>query len=196
MQVTLIDHTQNPEEVIAKCAAICYDSDTSPEANQRRIKHLLKLKHLATLRFSYASFLVDGISRACSHQLVRHPHLSYLQESQRYVDSSNATFVYPPNATKEQLEALYCSYSKSLDAYDTMRESGMRKEDARLVLPNATCTRLYVTGNFQAWMDYLKNRTDKAAQWEIREVATIIGQKLAEIAPTIFEEFNVTYNVH
>jgi thymidylate synthase (FAD) len=190
MQVTLIDHTQNPEEVIAKCAAICYDSDTSPEANQRRIKHLLKLKHLATLRFASATFLVEGISRACSHQLVRHPHLSYLQRSQRYCKDESREMVLPETIKDDALVAWIDAREACEKAYKVALESGVPKGDARFILPQAVTTDIYCTGNFNAWRDFLKNRTDKAAQWEIREVATVIGHKLAEIAPTIFEEFN------
>ncbi len=192
MKVTLVDHTENPEEKIALFASICYDSSTTPEANAKRIKKLMDVRHLATLRFAYATFKIDGISRACSHQLVRHPHLSYLQESQRYVKMDQATFVYPENCTEEQMVALYSSYSSALDQYDALIASGLRKEDARLVLPNATCTKIYVTGNMQAWTDFLKNRLDKAAQWEIRNVAECIHEELMKIAPNVFGGFDAS----
>ena len=83
MQVTMTDVTENAEVKIAEYAAICYDADTSPDRNKKRVKSLMKQRHLATLRFASATFLVEGISRACSHQIVRHPHLSFLQRSQR-----------------------------------------------------------------------------------------------------------------
>lgn len=189
MKVTLVDHTDNPEEKIASFASICYDSSTTPEANAKRIKKLMDVKHLATLRFAYATFKIEGISRACSHQLVRHPHLSYLQESQRYVNASNAEFVYPENMSSESQQLLKESYTNSIETYNELVIRGMRKEDARLVLPNATCTKIYVTGNMQAWTDFLRNRLDKAAQWEIRAVAQRMHEELMKIAPNVFGGF-------
>lgn len=181
MNVVLTDFTKAPETMIASYAAICYDSDTSFEANERRIKHLLKNKHLATLRFAYATFKVEDISRACSHQLVRAKHLDFLQESQRYVNQENCSFVWPEDFVEvETLEKAY------RNLYNNIIEAGAKKEDARYVLPNATATSLYVTGNFQAWKDFLKNRLDITAQWEIRKVAQEILKHLNNIAPNIF----------
>lgn len=192
MQVTLVDHTDNPEEKIAQYASICYDSSTTPEANAKRIKKLMDVKHLATLRFAYATFKIEGISRSCSHQLVRHPHLSYLQESQRYVKMGQAAFVYPENATDAQKADMDVIYGESIRTYDALIASGLRKEDARLVLPNATCTKIYVTGNFQALYDFLKNRMDKAAQWEIRAVANRMHEELMKVAPNVFGGLNAS----
>ena len=186
MQVTLVDHTENPEEKIGQFAAICYDSDTSNEACIRRAKACVSKGHLATLRFAYATFKIEGISRACSHQLVRSKHLDYLQESQRYVNQKDAAFVFPdiPLVMKHMVgDAYYAAYK----LYDVLVESGVKKEDARYVLPNATTTKLYVTGNFQAWKDFINLRSGKEVQWEIREVAQEIHRQLNLIAPNIFE---------
>lgn len=192
MKVTLFDHTENPEEKIAMAAAICYDSDTSPGANERRIKHLLSLGHLSTLRFAYATFKIEGISRTCSHQLVRHAHLSYLQESQRYVKQDTPTFVIPDSIANN--EVLLGSWMDILDistqAYKLALENGVQKGDARFILPQANTTSLFVTGNFQAWRDFLNLRTQKKAQWEIRNVALTIGKELAKISPIVFEEYS------
>ncbi len=191
MQVSLVDHTENPEQKVAIFSAVCYGADTGEEANERRIKKLLNLGHLATLRFAYATFFVEGVSRTCSHQLVRTKHLDYLQESQRYVDQSGIEFVIPPaiEQNEEALEAYVramrvCSYE-----YQHLRRLGIKKEDARFALLEASPTKLYMTGNFQAWKDFLRNRTDKAAQWEVRNVANQIGSQLYNIAPHVFEEY-------
>lgn len=183
MEVHLVDHTGDAESRIAKYAAICYNSKTDEEANERRIRHLLKLGHLATLRFAYATFFIGGISRACANQLVRSKHLEYLQESQRYVKMTNASFVYP-NTDKAYL--ISSAYQTALAKYEELIANGVKKEDARLVLPLGVCTNMYVTGNFQAWKDFIRLRMDKAAQWEIREVATEINEQLNSIAPHVF----------
>ena len=188
--VTLVDITENAEIKIASYAAICYNSKTDEESNERRIKNLLKMGHLATLRFASATFMVSNITRVCSHQFVRSKHLDFLQQSQRYVNQSNVTFTTPIDVLKNQ--ELLQMYSKGVaDAfvlYDKLIEKGIKKEDARFVLPECTNTTLIVTGNFQAWKDFIHLRDDKAAQWEIRDVAQRIKKELAKHAPTIFGE--------
>jgi thymidylate synthase (FAD) len=186
--VEMVDHTQDPEKKIATYAAICYDADTSDDALERRMKKLLNLGHLATLRFASATFKVEGISRVCSHQLVRHPHLSYLQESQRYVAQSNG-IVYTPGKILENEEVYKDTVRlvrQSHDLYNKLIANGVRKEDARYVLLQGSLTKMYITGNFQAWTDFIRNRTDKSAQQEIRDVAFAIQRHLNSIAPNIF----------
>lgn len=192
MQVSLVDYTQDAEEKIARYSAICYDADTGEDANARRIKKLLQLGHLATLRFAYATFLVEGVSRTCSHQFVRSKHLDFLQESQRYVDQSDVEFITPPAIVQEPMALASYARVMAISSYEYqhLRSMGIRKEDARFVLLEASPTKFYVTGNFQAWHDFLRNRTDKAAQWEIRECAELIGKELSLIAPNVFHEYN------
>lgn len=188
MRTTLIDITHNPEKRIAEYAAICYGADTAPDANARRVKKLMNLRHLAVLRFASATFLVEDISRVCSHQMVRHPHLSYLQKSQRYTSEHDSKIVVPYSIVEDQtLLNQWEACAKNASAtYTAMLKAGIRKEDARFILPQATTTSMYVTGNFQAWFDFLLRRLDKHAQWEIREVAAVIYANLRCNAPNIF----------
>lgn len=187
MKVTLIDITPNAETLIAECAAICYAADTSPGANERRVKKLMNLRHLATLRFAHAVFKVEGISRVCSHQLVRHPHLSYLQRSQRYVNEGDMEYVVPEAIKDSDKVNDYLTSLKIATAtYHDLIDAGVRKEDARFVLPQSGHTEMYVAGNFQAWFDFLVRRMDKHAQWEIREVAENIFAHLNMHAPNVF----------
>lgn len=188
MHVELVDHTDNPEEVIGKFAAICYDSATDTEACLRRAKSCVHRGHLATLRFAYATFKVEGISRACSHQLVRSKHLDYLQESQRYVEHDNVEVVLPSSLTIDDSMVYDEAMKHAIHYYKLLRKLGIKKEDARYVLPNAATTSLYVTGNFQAWLDFIRLRKDSAAQWEIKQVAIEIEQQLNLIAPNIFKK--------
>lgn len=186
MQVTLIDHTQNPEQLIASCSAICYDSSTTPEANEKRIKKLMDVKHLATLRFAHCVFHVEGISRTASHQFVRHPHLSFLQRSQRYCKDENQEMVLPESVKGDALVDWIDAREACEKAYKTALANGVPKGDARFILPQAVTTELYVTGNFQAMHDFLVKRLDKSAQWEIRAVAKRMHEELTKIAPNVF----------
>ena len=189
MKVTLVDYTQDPENAIGRHAAICYDAKTDLESNIKRARHCKDKGHLATLRFAWATVHIEGISRVCSHQLVRIAHAGILQESQRYVEQSNIEFVVPISI-KNQSEYLYNAWAKLLqDAkliYAEAVAGGMKKEDARYILPQSCTTKINLCLNFQGWRDFLRNRTSKSAQWEIRAVALEIERQLAEIAPGIF----------
>ena len=184
MQITMTDVTENAEVKVAEYAAICYDADTSPDRNEKRVKSLMKQRHLATLRFASATFLVEGISRVCSHQIVRHPHLSFLQRSQRYCKDEDMGFVVP-NSLKG-VQAYEDALWNVRDIYLSLIKSGVRKEDARFVMPQASVTEMYITGNFQAWFDFLVRRLDPHAQWEIRLVASMIYGYLRNVAPNVF----------
>jgi thymidylate synthase (FAD) len=185
MNVELLDITDNPLERIGKYAGICYNSSQDPAACTKRAIGCKDKGHLATLRFAYATFHVSGISRICSHQFVRSKHLDFLQRSQRYCKETEAKFVLPIG-NEEQTAILIDQYELCLDTYNKLIASGMKKEDARFVLPEGTTTELIVTGNFQAWLDFIALRGDVHAQWEIRHVAKVINNILAEKAPGIF----------
>jgi thymidylate synthase (FAD) len=190
MKVSLLDHTVNPVQKIGRFAGVCYDAKTDTESNIKRAKHCKDKGHLATLRFAYATFNVSGISRVCSHQLVRIAHAGILQESQRYVEQSNIEFIcpdsvsnLPPHLFNDWLALL----SKAQQVYYDCISNGMKKEDARYILPQSCTTQINLCLNFQAWQDVLKNRTKKTSQWEIRAVATDIQKQLNSIAPEIFD---------
>ena len=190
MIVTLLDHTTDPEARIGQTAAICYDADTRREANVRRAAHCKDRGHLATLRFAYATFNITGISRVCSHQLVRVAHAGILQRSQRYVHEAKVDFVDPP-AIAHCSDWFKTAWAKvqadaaALYQY-AVHDKVLKKEDARYLLPQGCTTELNLCLNFQGWRDLLKNRNDKAAQWEVRAVAEEIQRQLAGIAPNIF----------
>lgn len=191
MKVTLIDHTSDPEARIGAAAAICYDSDTGREASIRRARKCKDSGHLATLRFAYATFNVAGISRICSHQIVRMAHAGILQRSQRYVKESGIEFIRPPAllTMPAGLQDVWADLEElSRHVYDRAVAAGMKKEDARYALLHSAETELNLCLNFQGWQDMLRNRTDKAAQWEVRDVAREIERQLARIAPNIFGE--------
>ena len=192
MKVTLEDYTRNPEIRIGYSAAECYDSRRDDAACIKRAAHCVDSGHLTTLRFAYATVRVEGISRVCSHQLVRMAHSGILMRSQRYVAETEVNYIDPP-----KWEALDVSYKaewyhiqrRAEALYLKLVELGhMKKEDARYILPQGCATSLVMCLNFQAWLDFLRNRDSKHAQWEIREVAQEIRKRLHGIAPNIFKE--------
>lgn len=140
-----------------------------------------------------ATFLFEGISRACTHQLVRHRLASFSQESQRYVDLSKGEWnaIVPPAvaAHPEAKVRLDEAWDYLQETYRDLREMGIRKEDARFLLPNAAETRIVTTMNFAAWSHFLWLRAvDKAAQWEIRAMGQRVLEMLYAIAPDVFAE--------
>jgi len=190
MKIELLQATPNPEVFIGTMAGICYGKETTDEATAiKRAAHCVEKGHLSTLRFAHATFHVSGISRVCSHQFVRSKFLDFLQRSQRYCHEEGYEFVRPPELTGYEKQAVYNdAVARAFDDYEMLLGLGMKKEDARMILPQCTTTELVVTGNFQAWLDFIKLRSGKEAQWEIRAVALEIKSQLAQIAPNIFGE--------
>ncbi|HET8689284.1 MAG TPA: FAD-dependent thymidylate synthase [Methanosarcina sp.] len=188
MQVTLEHITPNAEEFIGKMAAICYDAKLDTGSCIRRAAKCADDGHLATLRFAIAVFNIKGISRICANQLVRSKHLDFLQRSQRYCKESEAEFIIPKGLDQYQEVCFQTHYMETSSLYRELINLGVKKEDARFVLPGAIETELNVVGNLQAWKDFIKLRADKHAQWEIRKVATIINNILAAECPNIFKE--------
>lgn len=187
MHVELQYITQDAENFIGKMAAICYDANTARESNIKRATKCAQDGHLATLRFAHAVFNVSGISRVCSHQFVRSKHLDFLQRSQRYCKELDTAFVSPESKTPDIACLYYEAYDTAMSYYEQLIEAGVKKEDARFVLPEATHTELNVSGNLQAWRDFIKLRADKHAQWEIRNVAITINNVLAKECPNLFK---------
>lgn len=186
MKVELLHLTPDALNFIGDCAGICYNAKRTLEANVKRAVSCVSKGHLATLRFAHATFHVSGISRACSHQFVRSKHLDFLQQSQRYVKQDDAEFVIPTTENHDQLMSYYYAYHYAHEMYKDLLARGVKKEDARLVLPEATSTELIVTGNLQAWMDFIALRDIPEAQWEIRGVAHTIKGILHSNLPEIF----------
>ena len=132
-----------------------------------------------------ATFLLDGVSRALTHQLVRHRLLSFSQESQRYVSLDKGGW-YPivPSAiaSKTQARQIVDETWRAIErGYEQLRELGIRKEDARYLLPNATSTTIMVSGSIAVWRDVFRQRCAPDAQWEIRDVANAMKSMLIDL---------------
>lgn len=173
MKVTLIQATPNPIETIAQIASICYDSD--PKNPLGLVKHLYRNGHHSVFEHIYFTFKIEGISRACSHQLVRHRHCSFTQRSQRYCSEDGFGYVRP-----ESTDNLFDTYVTGIESwYKQMQNAGVPNEDARYVLPNACETSLYLSCNLRELIHMSNERLCKRAQWEIRELV----QQMVDLVP-------------
>ena len=175
------------EALLEHAGRACYQS--APRGDSGRfLKARIRDGHGSIVEHASVTFDIRGISRACSHQLVRHRIASYSQESQRYVDASAPEFVLPPSVAEDpEAMAVWEEFVSGVsEAYHRLRVLGVRKEDARFVLPNATATRIIVTMNFRALRHFFSVRCDKAAQWEIRILALEMLRQVYSVAPAVF----------
>lgn len=195
MQVELIAITPNAEKVIEEAGRTCYLSFDSAGADseKRFIRMLLKNGHLSVLEHAYATFRVRGGSRAMTHQLVRHRLCAFSQQSQRYVEEKAFSYVQPKSIMeKPEAQKLFVDTIKaSREAYSKLVEMGVKKEDARFLLPNAVESEIVVSANFREWRHVIGMRGEKGAQWEIREFAVQVLKSLRSEAPTAFSDFEI-----
>lgn len=247
MKVDLLAYTPEPEKVIAMAAKLCYSpvgvselkEDLTEEKVQKFVNHLMSLGHESPIEHVSFTFGIEGISRTCSHQFVRHRHASYSQQSQRYVKLDQFEYIIPPEIAKDSytkgvfikhMEESQYAYDKLVDALidnkmeskyptwfeDTEEEyialdsqellnlnqnilnlwkkyhikeyNAIEKEaieDARYVFPNACETKMVVTMNLRALLNFCHHRCCNRAQWEIREVAWEIVKRIEEVSPLL-----------
>lgn len=169
MKVTLMQATPNPIETISKIASICYDSD--PTDPMKLVKHLYRNGHHSVFEHIYFTFKIEGISRACSHQLVRHRHCSFTQRSQRYCSENGFEYVTPTTIKEHAYRGSYdFEMFETNEFYNGLQHNGVPKEDARYILPNACTTELYLSCNLRELIHICNERLCERAQWEIREL--------------------------
>ncbi len=187
-----LDGTDNTEaagteSLLEHAGRVCYRSERRGDPEQF-LRARLREGHESIVEHASATFEISGISRACSHQLVRHRLASYSQESQRYVAMDHPAFVVPDAiADDPQALAVWENFAAQVaSTYQQLRELGVPKEDARFVLPNATATRIVTTMNFRELLHFFSLRITPEAQWEIRQVAIRMLECLVPYAPTIF----------
>ena len=171
MNVTLVQATPNAVETIAKIASICYDSD--PKNPMALVKHLYAGGHHSVFEHIYFTFKIEGISRACSHQLVRHRHCSFTQRSQRYCSEDGFQYVTPPTFPNAEMDY---TMERIGDWYHGCQAEGIPNEDARYILPNACATSLYMSLNLRELIHMCNERLCTRAQWEIRELVANMRQ--------------------
>ena len=212
LKVILLNHTKDPEGLIAHAAKLCYSPSSVEQLkdkieksdNRKFIEKLLKLGHLSPLEHVSFNFGVEGISRACSHQLVRHRIASYSQQSQRYVgehseknkDSEEQIFdfVIPPSIEAAGKSEWFAEKMRELQKWydelvEALGDSGEKaNEDARFILPNAAETKIIITMNARELLHFFSVRCCNRAQWEIRDLATEMLRLARDILPGIFSE--------
>lgn len=197
INVTLLNYTPNPERTVALAMRQSRSSKSVTNLNlsDDDVKHLiqlaLRLGHFSVFEHVSFTFAIEGISRACSHQLVRHRFFSFTQQSQRYVKlNDSSAFVMPPSIEnsdeakeiyKETLSIIYENYKKLLDLK-------IPEEDARFLLPNATETKIVATANARELLHFFSLRLASDAQWEIRSLAQKMLELVQPLAPNIFDE--------
>ena len=187
----------------------CYQSWSKPNpataTNAGYLAHILEVGHHSVLEHGTVTFYLTGVSRSLTHELVRHRHLSYSQLSQRYVADS-AAVVVPDliasdghaseifNAATETTSQAYVDLAGRLDELlpDGTSRRKQARQAARAVLPNATETRIVVTGNYRAWRHFLAMRATEHADVEIRAAAIAILRELQKVAPNVFADFTIT----
>ncbi|MGL4304909.1 MAG: FAD-dependent thymidylate synthase [Mycobacteriaceae bacterium] len=200
-------------EALAEFAGrACYQSWSKPNprtaTNAGYLRHILEVGHLSLLEHGTVTFYITGISRSCTHELIRHRHFSYSQLSQRFVPEREANVVVPPAIVGDQeLEKLFLrateasskAYNQLLEALEekisdvpkaTLRRKQARQA-ARSVLPNATETRIVVTGNYRAWRHFIGMWATEHADVEIRELAIECLRQLGAVAPQVFSDFEI-----
>ncbi len=187
MKVILTRVTSDPIMAIEEAAANCYNS--TPAGDGKIMRHCVKSGHTSVTEFCQFTFHIEGVSRALSHQLVRHRIASYAQRSQRYCSESGFGYVTPKTiSNNEAANSLYENTMNQLaTVYSALQELGVPNEDARMVLPNACETQLEVSMNLRTLMNFMNERLCSCAQWEIRAMALAMKKAVLEQVPQLEE---------
>lgn len=200
MRVELVAYTPNPDKVCAMAARTCI-SKSCPTLDVRidNLRHALDSGHESVAEHAVFTFQVEGISRACSHQLVRHRLASYSQQSQRYVNMDDFEYVVPASIKnhektwdedgKTDVDKWFRNTMEALaDMYHSLIEEGIPEEDARYILPNACTTNITVSMNARELRHFFSERCCERAQWEIRRLAVRMLEQVRGVAPVLFED--------
>lgn len=194
MIVRLVQATPYAGNMIADIASICYGKEVAKYPD-KLLKHLYEGGHHSTFEHAYYTFKIERISRACLAQLTRHRHASYTVRSQRYCNERDTEFVTP--TLIEENEELNDAYSDVLDYLKDMYlffiANGIKKEDARFILPEGSSTELYMSLNLRELIHIYQLRSTKQAQWEIRELVEKIKDIVVTISPELEFMFGGSY---
>jgi len=197
--VSLLTYTPDSEDIVATAARLCYSAvdlqtltqSTTPDDNRQMISKVLALGHHGVLEHAVFSFAAEGVSRAVTHQLVRHRLASFAQQSQRYVNFDGGFDYEVPPGIAEQPE-LATRFNDEMHRlavlYSDLRKAGIAAEDARFVLPNAAHSRLIITMNARELRHFFRLRCCQRAQWEIRNLAKLMLKEVFAVAPALFHE--------
>ncbi|RLF46560.1 MAG: FAD-dependent thymidylate synthase [Thermoplasmata archaeon] len=196
MKVTLIRYTPEPERACGMAAALTHSKakpeeleNMDDEKLKKILAYVIELGHTSVVEHASFTFAISGVSRALTHQLVRHRIASYSQQSQRYVNLKEPTYVTPPSIERnKEIKKIYDEFMKEIwNKYNELLNSGIPTEDARYVLPNATTSNIIVTMNARTLLSFFELRCCMHAQWEIRKLAWKMLGEVKKVAPTIFK---------
>ncbi len=197
MNVELLQYPENPERAVATAARLCYAPvgakelmETMPAERVRSVlSTILKSGHFSTLEHVSYTFAVDGVSRALTHQLVRHRLASFNQQSQRYVKFTDGVDTIKPHTVEDNKDASRVfdeAIAQVIEGYEKLLDMGIPAEDARYLLPNAAETKIVITMNIRELLHFFSLRCCNRAQWEIREMAHRMLELVRPTAPYIF----------
>jgi len=198
LEVKLLAHTYQPQQVVAAAIRQCYSAvgarelkeKTSRETQRRLIRQIVSSGHTSTIEHASFTFAIEGISRSCSQHLIRHRIASYSQQSHRYVDLSKQelTYIMPPEV--ENNPKLRRRFQREVDEqekkYNEMVKLGINPEDARYILPNGVETKIVVTMNARSLHNFFRLRCCQRAQWEIQALAWEMLRLVKKEAPDLF----------
>ncbi len=205
--VSLVRHTPEPDEAIAAAAKLCYAADTDAILDQNAddaakfVRRLSEMGHMSPFEHASFTFYIEGVSRALTHQLVRHRLASYSQRSQRYVAHDEFDYIVPPQLqgctvedggeSVDAEEYFAATMGMIAERYgrlnDALGRTGEQSnEDARYVLPNSCETKIFATMNARQLLHFFEERLCQRAQWEIRRMADMMLDEVQVVAPTIF----------
>ena len=197
MNVELLQYPESPERAVATAARLCYApvgakelmETMPPERVQSVLSTIMKSGHFSTLEHVSYTFAVDGVSRALTHQLVRHRLASFNRQSQRYVKYTKGVETVTTHTVEENKEAqaVFDEASEAvIEGYQKLLDMGIPAEDARYLLPNAAETKIVITMNIRELLHFFSLRCCNRAQWEIRELAHKMLELVKPTAPYIF----------
>lgn len=221
LKVELLSYTAGGERLVASAAKLCYSASNIDEIMSSQsdeelvgfIEKLMAIGHESPIEHISYTFGIEGVSRALTHQLVRHRIASYSQQSQRYVKLEQFEYVIPPEidripmARKKYVDSMKSAQKNYDELVEILCQEHMARltkkgigekeakrlaekksiEDARYVFPNACSSKLVVTMNARSLMNFFKHRCCLRAQWEIREMAIEMLKLVKKVAPTIFK---------
>ena len=184
MRVSIVNADQFPTMNVSQAAGM---SHGKLDGNLKRAETCYKLGHMSVFEFASFTARIEGISRACAHQLVRHRLASYVELSQRYTKvntKNNNWYVTPPEIAEDEYDTAVFRAAMRDEAtvYEALLSRGYKPEDARYVLPQATKTAITMRMNVRELFAFLDLRQDKAAQWEIRELANELEKELRKLS--------------
>ncbi len=198
LRVRLIQHTPDPERTVAGAARLCYSQSgvdeilerISPEQIERFLSKIRGLGHFSPFEHASFTYGVEGVSRVCLNQVVRHRIASYSQQSQRYVRENQFDYIVPPSvrdnpeaqaAFEEQMSAIQAAYNRLVAL-------GIHQEDARYLLPGGCESKIVITMNARELLHFFELRTCQRAQWEIRRLAQEMLRLAKKAAPGLFAD--------